>query len=36
MVLMPIHLISGDAAGRLIGSLLDWAEKEIASHRDSR
>jgi hypothetical protein len=31
-----IHLISGEAAGRLIGSLLTWAEKEIASHQDSR
>lgn len=31
-----IHLISGETAGRLIGLLFDWAEKEIASHRDSR
>lgn len=31
-----IHLISGDAAGRLVGSLLAWAEEEIASHPDSR
>lgn len=31
-----IHLISGETAGRLIGSLLDWAEMEIASHRNSR
>ena len=28
-----IHLISGEAAGRLIGSMLAWAENEIASHR---
>lgn len=31
-----IHLISGEAAGRLIGALLAWAEKAIASHQDSR
>lgn len=31
-----IHLISGGAAGRLVGSLLAWAEEEIASHPDSR
>lgn len=31
-----IHLISGEAAGRLVGSLLSWAEEEIASHPDSR
>ncbi|MBI5907993.1 MAG: HEPN domain-containing protein [Burkholderiales bacterium] len=31
-----IHLISGDAAGRLVGSLLAWAEEEIANHPDSR
>lgn len=31
-----VHLISRDAAGRLVGSQLTWAEAEIASHRDSR
>ena len=31
-----VHLISGDAAGRLVGSLLAWAEEEIASHPDPR
>lgn len=29
------HQISVNAAGRLIGALLTWAEKEIANHRDS-
>ena len=29
-----IHLISGELAGRLVSSLLAWAEQEIASHRD--
>lgn len=30
-----IHLISGDAAGRLVESLLAWAEGEIDGHRGS-
>lgn len=30
-----IHLISGDAAGQVVGALLAWAEVEIASHRDA-
>ena len=30
-----IHLISGDAAGRVVGLLLAWAEREIADHRAS-
>jgi len=30
-----MHLISGDAAGRVISSLLAWAEEDIASHRDT-
>ena len=31
-----VHLISGDAAGRLVGSLLAWSAEEIDSRPDSR
>jgi len=31
----PVHLISGDAAGALVESLLAWAHAEISSNRDS-
>ncbi|MDI1244553.1 MAG: HEPN domain-containing protein [Rhodoferax sp.] len=30
-----IHLISGEDAGRVIRSLLAWADEEIAGHRDA-
>jgi len=35
MLSLPLGLISGDAAGRVVRLLFAWAGKEIAGHRAS-